>query len=59
MQTEDMVLQRLTIPGALVKAGYLTHEREGELLTQEGYTQKVAEGIVAALQQAFEELNGT
>lgn len=57
MQTEDMVLQRLTIPGALVKAGYLTHEREGELLTQEGYTQKVAEGIVAALQQAFEELN--
>lgn len=57
MQTEDMVLQRLTIPGALVKAGYLTHEREGELLTKEGYTQKVAEGIVAALQQAFEELN--
>lgn len=56
MQTEDMVLQRLTIPGALVKAGYLTHEREGELLTQEGYTQKVAEGIAAALQQAFEEL---
>lgn len=56
VQTEDIVLQRLTIPGALLKAGYLTHEREGELLTQEGYIQKVAEGIAAALQQAFEEL---
>lgn len=54
METEDEVLQRLTIPGALVKAGYLTHEREGELLAQEGYTQKIAEGIVAALQQAYD-----
>ena len=54
METEDAVLQRLTIPGALVKAGYLTHEREGDLLTQEGYVRKIAEGIVAALQQAYE-----
>ncbi|MDE5892195.1 MAG: N-acetylmuramoyl-L-alanine amidase, partial [Acetatifactor sp.] len=54
METEDAVLQRLTIPGALVKAGYLTHEREGELLAEEGYTKKIAEGIVAALQQAYD-----
>lgn len=56
METQDPVLKRLTIPGALVKAGYLTHEREGELLSQQGYTQKVAEGIVEALRQAFEEM---
>ncbi len=56
MQTEDPVLQQLTVPGALLKAGYLTHEKEGELLTQEGYADKIAEGIVAALQQAFAEL---
>lgn len=56
METQDPVLQRLTIPGALVKAGYLTHEREGALLGQQGYVQKVAEGIVEALRQAFEEL---
>lgn len=55
MQTDDPVLERLTIPGALLKAGYLTHEREGELLTQEGYAMKVAEGIVAALRGAFDE----
>lgn len=55
-QLEDPVLLRLTVPGALLKAGYLTHEREGELLTQEGYTEKIAEGIVEALQQAFLEL---
>lgn len=56
MEAQDPVLQRLTIPGALVKAGYLTHEREGALLGQQGYVQKVAEGIVEALRQAFEEL---
>ena len=55
LQAEDPVLQQLTIPGALLKAGYLTHEDEGELLTREGYTEKIAEGIVAALQQAFAE----
>lgn len=54
METEDMVMQRLTIPGALVKAGYLTHEREGELLAQEEYIRKIAEGIVTALWQAYE-----
>ena len=54
METEDAVLQRLTVPGALVKAGYLTHEREGELLAEEGYTKKIAAGIVAALQQAYD-----
>lgn len=54
METDDAVLQRLTIPGALVKAGYLTHEREGELLAREGYMQKIAQGIVTALQQAYE-----
>lgn len=59
METQDPVLQRLTIPGALVKAGYLTHEREGELLGQQGYVQKVAEGIVDALRQAFVELEAT
>ncbi len=56
MQAEDPVLQQLTIPGVLLKAGYLTHEKEGELLTQEGYTDKIAEGIVAALHQAFAEM---
>lgn len=59
METQDPVLQRLTIPGALVKAGYLTHEREGELLGQQGYAQKVAGGIVEALRQAFEEMEQT
>lgn len=55
VQAEDPVLQQLTVPGALLKAGYLTHEQEGELLAREGYTEKIAEGIVAALQQAFAE----
>lgn len=56
ISAQDAILQRLTIPGALVKAGYLTHEREGGLLGQQGYIDRVAEGIVAALRQAFEEM---
>lgn len=55
-ETSDPVLQRLTVPGVLLKAGYLTHEREREMLTQQGYVQKVAEGIAEALRQAFEEM---
>lgn len=54
METDDLVLERLTIPGVLLKAGYLTHEREGELLAQEGYVLRVAEGIAAALREAFD-----
>lgn len=57
IQTEDPVLQRLTIPAALIKAGYITHDREGQLLTSEDYTDEIAEGIVAALQQAFSRLD--
>ena len=56
IQTDDPVLQRLTIPGALVKAGYLTHDREGELLGRQGYIDKAAEGITEALRQAFAEM---
>lgn len=56
MLSEDAVLQRLTIPGALVKVGYLTHEREGKMLGQQGYVDNVAAGITEALRQAFAEL---
>lgn len=56
IQIDDPVLQRLTVPGALVKAGYLTHEREGELLGRQEYIDKVAEGITKALGQAFTDL---
>lgn len=54
-QTDDPVLQRLTVPGALLKAGYLTHAREGELLCRDGYAEKIAEGIAEALRMAFSE----
>ncbi len=59
IQADDPVLQRLTVPGALVKAGYLTHEREGELLGRQEYVDKVAAGITAALRQAFKEMENS
>ncbi|MGN0400721.1 MAG: N-acetylmuramoyl-L-alanine amidase [Acetatifactor sp.] len=49
---EDSVLRSLKIPAAEVSVGYLTNVREAELLAQEEYREKIADGIVKAIDEA-------
>jgi N-acetylmuramoyl-L-alanine amidase len=55
---EDSLLEQLKIPAAQVSIGYLSHGIENQLLFQESYQEKAAEGIVAAIQKAYEALKG-
>jgi N-acetylmuramoyl-L-alanine amidase len=55
---EDSLLEQLRIPAAQISIGYLSHSVENQLLRQEAYQEKAAEGIVAAIQKAYEALKG-
>ncbi|MCM1187415.1 MAG: N-acetylmuramoyl-L-alanine amidase [Lachnoclostridium sp.] len=46
---EDSILQDITTTGAQINVGYLTHPTEGELLGQEEYRNKLAQGIADAI----------
>lgn len=52
----DSLLGHMEIPAALLSVGYLTNSQERELLGQEGYQEKLAEGVLAALAKACREL---
>lgn len=48
---EDSILQDIAVPGAQINVGYLTHPMEGELLGQEEYRKKLAQGIADAIME--------
>lgn len=52
----DSLLGHMKIPAALLSVGYLSNAQERELLEQEGYQEKLAEGILTALSKACREL---
>lgn len=52
----DSLLGRLEIPAAMLSVGYLSNSRERNLLGQESYQEKLAEGILKALNKACQEL---
>lgn len=52
----DSLLGHTKIPAALLSVGYLSNSRERELLGQETYQEKLAEGILKALDKACREL---
>lgn len=56
METEDGILQEISIPAVIICPGYLSHEAEGKLLLQESYQDRIAEGICAGIVETFEEL---
>ena len=56
VETEEGILQELSIPAAIVCPGYLSHEKEGELLLKESYQDRIAAGICAGILDAYEEL---
>lgn len=47
----DSILQDITTVGAQINVGYLTHPIEGELLGQEEYQNKLAQGIADAIME--------
>lgn len=53
---EDIIVQKATVPAALLKAGYLSNEKEAALLNSEGYREWIAEGIWDAVQEAYEKM---
>lgn len=52
-QEADMIVQRATVPAALVKVGYVTNEKEAELLRMQEYRAAVAEGIIQAINEIY------
>lgn len=48
---EDSILQDITVTGAQINVGYLTHPMEGELLGLEEYQRKLAQGIADAIME--------
>ncbi len=52
----DSLLGSMRIPAAQLSVGYVTNDRERELLGRAEYQQRLAEGILAALARACEEL---
>lgn len=48
---EDSILKDITVPGAQINVGYLTHPEEGELLGLEEYQKKLAQGIADAIME--------
>ncbi|MCH5345079.1 MAG: N-acetylmuramoyl-L-alanine amidase [Acetatifactor sp.] len=50
---EDSILQRLTVPAAQINVGYLTNEQEAALLGREFYRDKLAQGIVDAIEEVY------
>lgn len=51
----DEVLNRIEVPAATVRVGYITHEQEALLLQRKDYAEKIAEGIYQAIMRAYEE----
>lgn len=53
---EDIILQRIKIPAVILKAGYLSNEKEAALLGTEEYRDRIAEGVLLAVQEAYEKM---
>ena len=52
---EYSILKGLRMPAAEISLGCLSNPQEGTLLGQESYQEKLAEGIIAAIEQAVRE----
>ena len=50
---EDDVLWQLKIPAARISLGYVTNSSERQLLEQESYQKKLAEGIAEAISEVY------
>ncbi len=51
--SEEDILWDLTIPAARISLGYVTNDSERQLLEQDGYQKKLAEGIAEAINEVY------
>ena len=51
---DEIILKALNIPATILYAGHLTNEDEAKLLSSEEYLQRIAKGIVAALDETIQ-----
>lgn len=51
--SEDDILWNLTIPAARISLGYVTNDSERQLLEQDSYQKKLAEGIAEAITEVY------
>ncbi len=54
--TADSILKQLTLPAAEISVGWLSNPQEEYLLQEDAYQEKLADGIIAAIGKAVEEL---
>lgn len=50
----DYVIMNATVPAATIKVGYFTNMQENILLNRDDYRSKIANGIIAAIMEAYE-----
>ena len=53
---EDSILKEFQIPAVQLSVGYLSNDKERNLLQQEAYLEKVAEGILNAIEESCQKL---
>ena len=53
---QESILREINIPAAELSVGYLSNDQERNLLQQESYQQKVAEGILNAIEESCQRL---
>lgn len=51
---DDYALKQAEVPAAAISVGYITNEKEAELLSEEGYLDKIAAGIYNTVIKAYE-----
>ena len=54
---DDEMLSRITVPAVKLSVGYLSNAREQALLGQESYREKLADGILSAIEIICQELD--
>lgn len=57
LKDQDSIIHNISVPAVLLRPGYISNEEEKELLEQEQYQQKIAEGIYNAVMEAYEKRN--
>lgn len=55
-EEEDLIIQRSSIPTAVLKVGYVSNEKESALLDSEDYRDKLAEGICNGIKEFYEQV---
>lgn len=51
---DDEIIRKATVPAATIKVGYYTNTQENILLNRDDYRTRIADGIMAAIEQAYD-----